>query len=171
MPISRRDFVRTLAAGATVAGAPFERVYSQAPKGSSVRTNRRHIVRAPAHQLRDGHRFRRHRPPSTKTLSLLAPEPIRWWLPIICPSLRWSAWRRNRDAAAMPNALNGAAFISPKARNSDLLSPTMSGALSSPGRLMDRLYRPTMPTLKMPNKPGYGWLDCGADSASIRCFS
>jgi hypothetical protein len=58
MPMSRRNFVRTIVAGATVAGVPFERVYSQAPSGNSaVRTNRRHIVREPAHQLRDGHRF------------------------------------------------------------------------------------------------------------------
>ncbi len=56
--MSRRRFVRTIVAGATVAGAPFERVYSQAPSGNSaVRTNRRHIVREPAHKLRDGHRF------------------------------------------------------------------------------------------------------------------
>jgi len=58
MPMSRRGFVRTIVAGATVAGVPFERVYSQAPVGdSAVRTNRRHIVREPAHQLRDGHKF------------------------------------------------------------------------------------------------------------------
>lgn len=56
--MSRRNFVRTIVVGATVAGMPFERVYSQAPDGNSaVRTNRRHIVREPAHQLRDGHRF------------------------------------------------------------------------------------------------------------------
>jgi monoamine oxidase len=58
MPMSRRNFVRTIVAGVTAAGVPFERVYSQAPNGNSaVRTNRRHIVREPAHQLRDGHRF------------------------------------------------------------------------------------------------------------------
>jgi hypothetical protein len=58
MPMSRRRFVRTVLAGATAAGLPFERVYSQAPIGdSAVRTNRRHIVREPAHQLRDGHKF------------------------------------------------------------------------------------------------------------------
>ena len=58
MPMSRRNFVRTILAGATAAGVPFERVYSQAPIGdSAVRTNRRHIVREPAHQLRDGHKF------------------------------------------------------------------------------------------------------------------
>ena len=56
--MNRRNFVRTIVAGATVAGVPFERVYSQAPIGdSAVRTNRRHIVREPAHQLRDGHKF------------------------------------------------------------------------------------------------------------------
>jgi hypothetical protein len=45
-------------AGATAAGVPFERVYSQAPSGNSaVRTNRRHIVREPAHLIRDGHRY------------------------------------------------------------------------------------------------------------------
>ena len=56
--MSRRNFVRTIVAGVTAAGVPFERVYSQAPDGNSaVRTNRRHIVREPAHQLRDGHRF------------------------------------------------------------------------------------------------------------------
>jgi hypothetical protein len=58
MPMSRRSFVRTIVAGVTAAGVPFERIYSQAPDGNSaVRTNRRHIVREPAHQLRDGHRF------------------------------------------------------------------------------------------------------------------
>ena len=58
MPMSRRNFVRTIVAGVTAAGVPFERVYGQGPNGSSaVRTNRRHIVREPAHQLRDGHRF------------------------------------------------------------------------------------------------------------------
>lgn len=58
MPMSRRNFVRTIVAGVTAAGVPFERVYSQAPDGNSaVRTNRRHIVREPAHMLRDGHRF------------------------------------------------------------------------------------------------------------------
>ena len=58
MPISRRNFVRTIVLGATVAGVPFERIYSQSPNGNSaIRTNRRHIVREPAHQLRDGHRF------------------------------------------------------------------------------------------------------------------
>ena len=58
MPMSRRNFVRTIVAGATVAGVPFERIYAQAPDGNpAVRTNRRHIVREPAHQLRDGHRF------------------------------------------------------------------------------------------------------------------
>ena len=56
--MSRRNFVRTIVAGVTAAGVPFERVYSQAPNGNSaVRTNRRHIVREPAHQLRDGHQF------------------------------------------------------------------------------------------------------------------
>lgn len=58
MPISRRNFVRTIVLGATVAGVPFERIYSQSPnENSAIRTNRRHIVREPAHQLRDGHRF------------------------------------------------------------------------------------------------------------------
>jgi len=58
MPISRRNFVRTIVAGATVAGVPFERIYAQAPDGNSaIRTNRRHIVREPAHKLRDGHRY------------------------------------------------------------------------------------------------------------------
>ncbi len=57
MPMSRRKFVRTIVAGVTAAGVPFERVYSQAPDDTAVRTNRRHIVREPAHQLRDGHRF------------------------------------------------------------------------------------------------------------------
>ncbi len=58
MPMSRRTFVRTIVAGVTAAGVPFERVYGQAPNESSaVRTNRRHIVREPAHQLRDGHQF------------------------------------------------------------------------------------------------------------------
>jgi monoamine oxidase len=65
MPMIRRNFVRTIVAGATAAGVPFERVYSQAPIGdSAVRTNRRHIVREPAHQLRDGHRF--SSPPPTE---------------------------------------------------------------------------------------------------------
>jgi len=65
MPMSRRTFVRTIVAGATAAGVPFERVYSQAPIGdSAVRTNRRHIVREPAHQLRDGHKF--SSPPPTE---------------------------------------------------------------------------------------------------------
>ena len=58
MPMSRRNFVRTIVAGVTAAGVPFERVYSQAPSANSaVRTNRRHVVREPAHQLRDGHQF------------------------------------------------------------------------------------------------------------------
>ena len=58
MPMSRRNFIRTIIAGVTAAGIPFERVYSEAPKGkSAVRTNRRHIVRETAHQLRDGQQF------------------------------------------------------------------------------------------------------------------
>jgi len=58
MPISRRNFVRTIVAGVTAAGVPFQKVYSQAPDGNSaVRTNRRHIVREPAHLLRDGHTY------------------------------------------------------------------------------------------------------------------
>ncbi|MCP4047862.1 MAG: NAD(P)-binding protein, partial [Gammaproteobacteria bacterium] len=56
--MNRRNFVRTVVTGVTMAGLPFERVYSQKPKNrSAVRTNRRHIVREPAHQVRDGHRF------------------------------------------------------------------------------------------------------------------
>ena len=57
MSMSRRKFVRTIVAGATAAGVPFSKVYSQAPDDRAVRTNRRHIVREPAHQLRDGHQF------------------------------------------------------------------------------------------------------------------
>ena len=59
--MKRRDFVRTVivgGAGLAATGLPFERVYTQSPQGqSSIRTNRRHIVREPAHMLRDGHRF------------------------------------------------------------------------------------------------------------------
>ena len=59
--MKRRKFVRTViigGAGVAVAGLPFERAYSESPKRqSAVRTNRRHIVRGPAHQLRDGHQF------------------------------------------------------------------------------------------------------------------
>lgn len=58
MPMNRRNFVRTIVAGVTAAGLPFETVHSQAPDGrSAARTNRRHIVREPAHRLRDGHQF------------------------------------------------------------------------------------------------------------------
>jgi len=65
MPMSRRNFVRTIVAGATVAGVPFERIYAQAPDGNSaIRTNRRHIVREPGHKLRDGHQF--SSPPPTE---------------------------------------------------------------------------------------------------------
>ena len=59
--MKRRKFVRTVligGAGAAAAGLPFERAYSQSPKQQAdIRTNRRHIVRGPAHLLRDGHEF------------------------------------------------------------------------------------------------------------------
>ncbi len=39
-------------------GLPLERVYSESPPTTPpIRTNRRHIVRGPAHMIRDGHRF------------------------------------------------------------------------------------------------------------------
>jgi len=72
MPMSRRSFVRTIVAGVTAAGVPFERVYSQAPdENSAVRTNRRHIVREPAHQLRDGHRFQSPPPSEFKDIVIV----------------------------------------------------------------------------------------------------
>ncbi len=59
--MKRRKFVRTVVvggAGAAATSLPFARVYSESPKRqSAVRTNRRHIVRGPAHLLRDGHQF------------------------------------------------------------------------------------------------------------------
>jgi hypothetical protein len=36
MPMSRRNFVRTIVAGATVAGVPFERVFSQGMDGLNM---------------------------------------------------------------------------------------------------------------------------------------
>ena len=72
MPMSRRSFVRTIVAGVTAAGVPFERVYSQAPdENSAIRTNRRHIVREPAHQLRDGHRFQSPPPSEFKDIVIV----------------------------------------------------------------------------------------------------
>jgi monoamine oxidase len=59
--MKRRKFIRTvIAGGAGVAsmGLPIERVFSEPPgTPSGIRTNRRHIVREPAHMLRDGHLF------------------------------------------------------------------------------------------------------------------
>lgn len=54
--MNRRRFVRTIVAGATAAGVPFRKTFSQAPE-ETARTNRRHIVREPAHRIRDGHRY------------------------------------------------------------------------------------------------------------------
>jgi len=76
MSMSRRKFVRTIVAGVTAAGVPFERVYSQGPKGNSaVRTNRRHIVREPAHQLRDGHLFAAPPPSEYKDIVVVGAGP------------------------------------------------------------------------------------------------
>ena len=59
--MKRRGFIRTViagGAGVAMTGLPFERVYAEPPHGSSgIRTNRRHIVREPAHMIRDGHQF------------------------------------------------------------------------------------------------------------------
>ena len=59
--MKRRDFIRTVivgGAGVAATGLPLERVYSDPPgRQSTVRTNRRHIVREPAHMIRDGHQF------------------------------------------------------------------------------------------------------------------
>ena len=59
--MNRRNFIRTVivgGAGITAMGLPLERVYSKSlRRQSAVRTNRRHIVREPAHMLRDGHQF------------------------------------------------------------------------------------------------------------------
>jgi monoamine oxidase len=58
MAMNRRNFVRTIVAGVTAAGVPFQKTYSQAPDANTdVRTNRRHIVREPAHRIRDGHQY------------------------------------------------------------------------------------------------------------------
>ena len=53
MPMSRRNFVRTIVAGATVAGVPFERVYSvgriiitQSDHGSFVQAYRAGVENA-----------------------------------------------------------------------------------------------------------------------------
>ena len=76
MPVNRRKFIRTVVAGVTAAGMPFQRVYSQAPNGrSEVRTNRRHIVREPAHQLRDGHRFAAPLPAEFKDVVIVGAGP------------------------------------------------------------------------------------------------
>lgn len=57
----RRNFIRTVivgGAGMATMGLPIKRVFSDAPAASSaIRTNRRHIVRQPAHMIRDGHQF------------------------------------------------------------------------------------------------------------------
>ena len=59
--MKRRDFIRTViisGAGLAATGLPLERVYSESPRSqSAVRTNRRHVVREPAHMIRDGHQF------------------------------------------------------------------------------------------------------------------
>lgn len=59
--MKRRNFIRTViigSAGVAAGGLPLERVFSKPPATSSpVLTNRRHIVRTPAHMLRDGHQF------------------------------------------------------------------------------------------------------------------
>jgi len=59
--MDRRKFIRTViagGAGVAAAGLPLERIYAAPPREQShVRTNRRHIVREPAHMLRDGHEF------------------------------------------------------------------------------------------------------------------
>jgi len=59
--MDRRKFIRTVivgGAGVAATGLPLERTYVQAAQGqSNIRTNRRHIVREPAHQLRDGYEF------------------------------------------------------------------------------------------------------------------
>ena len=76
MPVNRRKFIRTVVAGVTAAGLPFKRVYSQAPEGrSAIRTNRRHIVREPAHQLRDGHRFAAPPPAEFKDVVIVGAGP------------------------------------------------------------------------------------------------
>ena len=55
---------------------PFQRAYSQAPEGSSViRTNRRHIVREPAHRIRDGHAYATPPPSEFKDVVIVGAGP------------------------------------------------------------------------------------------------
>ena len=77
--MKRRKFVRTVivgGAGAAAAGLPFERAYAEPPKRqAAVRTNRRHIVRGPAHQLRDGHEFELPSPTEYKDVVIVGAGP------------------------------------------------------------------------------------------------
>ena len=77
--MKRRKFVRTViigGAGAAAVGLPFERAYSQAPtRQAAVRTNRRHIVRGPAHLLRDGHEFQLPSPTEYKDVVIVGAGP------------------------------------------------------------------------------------------------
>lgn len=76
MVMNRRKFVRTIVAGVTAAGLPFQKVYSQAPnERSAVRTNRRHIAREPAHSLRDGHPFATPPPSEYKDVVVVGAGP------------------------------------------------------------------------------------------------
>ena len=78
--MKRRKFVRTVimgGAGAAAVGLPFERAYSQAPtRQAAVRTNRRHIVRGPAHLLRDGHEFQLPSPTEYKDVVIVGAGPV-----------------------------------------------------------------------------------------------
>ena len=74
--INRRKFVRTIVAGVTAAGLPFQKVFSQAPdSNSAVRTNRRHIVREPAHKIRDGHQYPTPAPSEFKDVVIVGAGP------------------------------------------------------------------------------------------------
>lgn len=59
--MKRRDFIRTVivgGAGIAAGGLPLEKTYSGMPsRASRIKTNFRHIVRAPGHELRDGGKF------------------------------------------------------------------------------------------------------------------
>jgi monoamine oxidase len=73
--MKRRGFIRTVIAGGAgmaMTGLPNERVYAQPPaNGSFIRTNRRHIVREPAHMIRDGHQFQLPAPAEFKDVVIV----------------------------------------------------------------------------------------------------
>ena len=53
--MNRRDFIRTVLVGSAALGWSAERVYAERQPGFN--TSRRHVVREPAHMLRDGYLF------------------------------------------------------------------------------------------------------------------